>query len=131
MADDRKPMPGLGAGWPMQRLTADLLVLLALFAWWLTSLKLPERVFLSPLAVTKTLASFPFEADFWMHMAMSGLRVMLAACLLMAKRALRASSPLPPPPPPPSPRAQASRWSSSAAATRAWQWPARWPAAWT
>ncbi len=81
MADDRKPMPGLGAGWPMQRLTADLLVLLALFAWWLTSLKLPERVFPSPLAVTKTLASFPFEADFWMHMAMSGLRVMLAVVL--------------------------------------------------
>ncbi len=69
------------ARWLSTQAVADLLVVLALFAWWLTSRSFPPEIFPSPVAVFKTLLNMPFEPGFLYNAAMSASRVVLAVVI--------------------------------------------------
>lgn len=69
-------------GGPRRRLTARLiaesLVVLALFAWWLTALQLPGSIFPSPVNVFVELGNLAVDPEFWNAAAATALRVLTA-----------------------------------------------------
>jgi ABC-type nitrate/sulfonate/bicarbonate transport system permease component len=64
-----------------QRLVAELFVVAALVAWWVTAARLPAAVFPSPLKVFRALAGLAADADFWRNAAATGSRVVAAVVL--------------------------------------------------
>jgi ABC-type nitrate/sulfonate/bicarbonate transport system permease component len=64
-----------------QRVVAELFVLGAILAWWLTSVQLPPNIFPSPVKVFWELARLSTDAEFWGHALATGSRVLLAVIL--------------------------------------------------
>ena len=60
------------------RFMAEGLVLLALFAWWLTSQQLPGAVFPSPVNVFTELGRLVVDPEFWSAAGATALRVLIA-----------------------------------------------------
>jgi NitT/TauT family transport system permease protein len=65
----------------VQRLVAELFVVAAVAAWWLTSIRLPPNVFPSPVKVFWELVRLSTDAEFWGNAAATGSRVVLAVVL--------------------------------------------------
>jgi NitT/TauT family transport system permease protein len=63
------------------RLSAEMVVVLGLVAWWLTSVKFPPTVFPSPGNVLTMLGSLALEADFWLAAATTGGRILTAVLI--------------------------------------------------
>jgi len=69
----------LGTGNALRsRFIAEGLVVLALFAWWVTAQQLPDTVFPSPLNVFAELGDLAIDPEFWKAAAITGGRVLLA-----------------------------------------------------
>lgn len=60
------------------RFVADLLVVVVVLAWWLTSLTLPASVFPSLGALASTTVSLAGSLDFWVNAGITALRIVLA-----------------------------------------------------
>ncbi len=70
--------------WLATSAAADLLVVLALLGWWLTSRTLSPDIFPSPAGVLATLVHLPLEDGFLFNAAMSALRVVMAVVISSA-----------------------------------------------
>ncbi len=64
-----------------QRAVAELFVVAAIAAWWLTAAQLPPNVFPSPLKVFWELVGLSTDAEFWANAAATGIRAVLAVIL--------------------------------------------------
>ena len=81
--ESQKSGPGRSGARQMlaQRAVAELFVVAAIAAWWLTAAQLPPNVFPSPLKVFWELVRLSTDAEFWANAAATGIRVVLAVIL--------------------------------------------------
>lgn len=63
------------------RFLAELLVVFAIFGWWLTSCTLPDGIFPSPFGVATVLGQLLVDPDFWPNAGATALRVTLAVAI--------------------------------------------------
>ena len=61
-----------------RRVVAELFVIAAIAAWWLTAASLPPKIFPSPVQVFWELVRLSTDAEFWSNAAATGARVLLA-----------------------------------------------------
>jgi ABC-type nitrate/sulfonate/bicarbonate transport system permease component len=80
--DTRKTTPWAGAKQALaRRVVAELFVVAAIAAWWLTAARLPPKIFPSPPKVFWELVRLSTDAEFWANAAATGSRVVLAVVL--------------------------------------------------